>query len=115
MLLTGCDLYEQYDFYDLEELFIVKHQFPHFLLVLFLFFQIEHGTKDVIPNRAADAKALVLILVMMEMMIAPKRFHPFKRRVPGMNSVMHAAIHQITQNKSGEKHESVLPSNQIHD
>ena len=93
MLLHEYDLF---DFYDRKELFIIKHQLPHFLFVLFLFFQIEHGTKDVIPNRAADTKALVLVFIMMKVMIAPQRFHPFEWRIPGMNGIMHSSIHQVT-------------------
>ena len=48
-------------------------------------------------------------------MIAPKRLHPFKRRVPGMDGVVHTAIHKIAQNKTGKEHERIAPGNKIYD
>ena len=48
-------------------------------------------------------------------MIAPQRLHPFKWRIPGMDSIMHASIHQVPEQKTGKKHKSVLPHDKKHD
>jgi hypothetical protein len=52
---------------------------------------------------------------MMKMMIPPQWFHPFEGRIPGMNGIMHGAIHQIPQYKSGEKNEGIFFHCQVHD
>src|SRR5882757_7863877 len=83
------------------------HQFLYFLFVLFFFFEIEHSAEDPVPKGAADAKSFVLVLVMVEMVVAPERLHPSKWRVPGMDSVVHAAIEEITKDKAGEEHEDI--------
>ena len=70
----------------------LKHQFLDLLLVFLFFFQIEHGAEYPVPDGAAHPVTFVLVLVMMEVMIPPQRLHPFERRVPGMNRIMHAAI-----------------------
>jgi hypothetical protein len=48
-------------------------------------------------------------------MISPKRFHPFKWGIPGMDRVVHSAVHKISQYKSGEKYEGVFFHSQVHD
>src|SRR5687767_14507798 len=68
-----------------------------------------------IPDRGTYAKTLVFVLIMMKMMIAPETFHPFKWRIPCMNSIMHGAIHQITKKKAREEHKGVLAHDKKHD
>jgi len=70
----------------------LKHQFLHLLLIFLFFFQIEHRTEHPVPDGAAHPEAFMLVLVMMQMMVPPQRLHPFERRVPGMDRIMHAAI-----------------------
>ena len=85
-----------------------KHQLLHFLSILFLLVEIEHGAKDMVPKRGAYTESLVVIFVVMQMMISPQGLHPFKWWIPRMNGIVHGAIHQVTQNKTREKHESIL-------
>lgn len=47
-------------------------------------------------------------------MISPKTFHPFERRVPGMNSIVHSAIHQVSEYKPGKEHKCLLTYNEVH-
>ena len=47
-------------------------------------------------------------------MISPEWLHPFEWRIPGVNGIMHAAIHEVTENKPGEEHECVGPHDEIH-
>src|SRR5688572_2047270 len=68
-----------------------------------------------IPDRGTYAKALVFVLIMMKMMITPETFHPFKWRIPCMDSIMHSAIHKITKKKTGEEHKSILAHDKKHD
>ena len=70
----------------------LEHQLLHLLLVLFLLFQVEHGAEDPVPDRAAYTKTFMIILVMMQVVIAPQWFHPSERRIPGMNGIVHGAI-----------------------
>ena len=55
----------------------------------------------------------MFILVMMQVMVSPEWFHPFKRRVPGMDGIVHGTIHQVTQQKTGEEHECITTDEQI--
>ena len=48
-----------------------KHQFLHFLFVFPFVSKIEHGPENMIPQGAANAIAIVLILIMMKVVIAP--------------------------------------------
>src|ERR1044072_8528108 len=85
-----------------------KHQFLYLFLILLLFIEVEHSAKDMIPKRGAYTKSLVIVFVVMQVMISPQGFHPFERRVPRMNSIVHSAIHEVSQNKTREKHECIL-------
>ena len=77
--------------------------------------QIEHSPKDMVPDRAADAKALVVVLIMMKMVVTPERLHPFEGWIPGMNGIMHAAIHQVAQHKPGPESKYIVTHEQVHD
>src|SRR5258707_819214 len=83
------------------------HQLLYFLFILFFFFEVEHGAEDPVPNGAAYAKALMFVLVMVQVMVAPKGFHPFKGRVPGVDGIVHAAIEQVAQYKPRKEHKDV--------
>jgi len=50
----------------------------------------------------------MIILIMMKVMIAPKRLHPFERRVPGMDGIMHGAIKKIAKNKTRKEHKDII-------
>ena len=52
-------------------LILVKHEFSHLFLIFFFFLEIKHGSKYMIPDGGANAKTLVLIFIMMQVMIAP--------------------------------------------
>ena len=67
-----------------------------------------------IPDRGANAITIMFVFVMMKMMISPKRFHPLKRGIPGVNSIMHGTIHKVTENKTGEEHKSSLAHDEVH-
>ncbi len=56
----------------------------------------------------------MLILVMMQVMVPPQRFHPFEGWIPGMNGIMHGTIHQVAQQKARKEHESIAAHNQVH-
>ena len=102
------------DFRPLTSTFVPEHQFFHFLLVFLFILQIEHGTEYMVPDCGAYTKTLVFVLIMMKMMISPKPLHPLKRRVPGMNGIMHCAVHEITEKKAREKHKNILTTDQVH-
>src|ERR1700753_3026841 len=68
-----------------------------------------------IPDSAADTETFLLILVMMQVVIAPETLHPSKRGVPGMDRIVHATIKQIAQKKSGEEHKTRRPHGQTKD
>ena len=68
-----------------------------------LVFVVEHGTEDTIPKSRADAKSFLLLFVMMKMVSAPKWFHPFKGRFPGVNCKVHAGVQEIAKDKAGIK------------
>src|SRR5829696_5867477 len=91
-----------------------KHQLLHFLLILFLFLKIEHGSEHVVPDGGAHPEATLFVFIMMQVMVAPERLHPFKWRVPGVNGVMHGAVHQITEYKTREEHENIPVHYQVH-
>ena len=99
----------------LTSILLIKHQLLHLLFVVLFIFQIEHSSKNMIPDSGAYSETLVFVLVMMKMMISPKSFHPFEWRVPCMNSIVHSAIHEITEKKSREEHKSILATDQKHD
>ena len=86
-----------------------------FSLSSFSFLKIEHGTKYAVPDGSAYAKTFVIIFIVMQVMIPPERLHPFERRVPGMDSVVHGTIYQITQYEAGEKNERIIFHHQVHD
>ena len=67
-----------------------------------------------IPDGGAHAISIVFILVMMEVVISPKTFHPFKGWIPGVNGVMHRPIHQVSQDETRKEHKSVLAHQQVH-
>src|ERR1700709_1909800 len=90
------------------------HQLFNLFLVLFFLLKIEHGAKYTVPDRAAHAIPLMLILVMMKVMIAPQCFHPFERRIPGMDRIVHAAIQQVAQDKAGKEHKDIGTDGQAH-
>lgn len=66
-----------------------------------------------IPQRSADTEALLVTFIMMEVMVSPQWLHPFERRIPCMNGIMHGAIHEIPQEEAGEKDKSICPEDQI--
>src|ERR1700733_4819754 len=101
------------EYYPQKRAILFKHQFFYLFFILFFFFQIEHGTKYPVPDSCTDAKTHIVIFIMMKMVISPKRFHPFKGRVPGMDGIMHGAVHQVTEDKSGEKHKSAFSKQYI--
>lgn len=86
---------------------LLKHQLLHFLLIFFLSFQIEHSTKYMIPEGGTHAETLVFIFIVMQVVIAPESLHPFKRRVPGMNGIVHRTIKKVTNHEAREKHEGM--------
>src|SRR5580658_5463443 len=92
---------------------LFKYQFFYFGFVLFLFFQVEHGAKYPVPDSCTDTKTHIVIFVMVEMVISPQWLHPFKRGVPGVDGIVHAAIHQVTKDKSREKHKRAFSQQQI--
>lgn len=47
-------------------------------------------------------------------MIPPEGFHPLERGIPGMDGIMHAAVHQVTQEEAREKHECIAAHDQVH-
>jgi len=88
------------------------HQLFHLLFVLFFLFEIEHGTEDAIPNGAAYPESFMIVLVMVEVMVAPKGFHPFEWRVPGVDGIVHATIQKITHHETWEEHKYVVSHDQ---
>src|SRR5438445_7982304 len=50
---------------------------------------------------------------MMQVMVAPERFHPFERRVPGVDGIVHAAIEEIPKHKTGPEHEYVIAYDEV--
>src|SRR6185312_216582 len=82
----------------------LEHEVLDLLFIILLLLQIEHRPEDMIPDGAADAETFAFILVMMQVMIAPEGLHPFERGIPGVDSIVHAAIEQITQEETGEEH-----------
>ncbi len=48
-------------------------------------------------------------------MVAPQRFHPPERRVPGMDGVMHGSVEQVAQNESRKKGKRIAPHQPVHD
>ncbi len=68
-----------------------------------------------IPDGGTDAETLVVVFVVVQVVIAPESFHPFKRRIPGMDRVVHATVHQVTQDKTREKDKSILRHQQEHE
>jgi len=99
--------------YSLLLLLLLKHQFLHLCFIFLLLLQIEHGTEDKIPDGGAYTKALFFILVMMQVVVAPQRLHPFERRVPSVNGVVHRSIHQVAQNKAREENKNVFLQNEV--
>src|SRR5580692_13142683 len=92
----------------------LEHQFLHLLLVFLLLLQVEHRSENPVPDRAAYPETFVVVFIMMEMMVAPKGFHPSERRVPCMDRVMHRPVKQIPQHKSREEHENIGAKDQSH-
>ena len=100
----------------LSRLFLLcEHQLLNFLLVFLLTLQIEHGAENMVPKGGAHAEAIVFIFIVMEMMIAPKTLHPLEGRVPGVNGIVHAAIHQVSEYEAREEHECILTDEQVDD
>ena len=59
------------------------------------------------------AKTTVVILIMMKVMISPQWFHPFERRIPCMDGIMHGSIHEVTQHKTGKEHKCTCAHQQV--
>src|SRR5215471_346752 len=74
-------------------MFLPEHKIFYFLFIFIFSFQIKHCTEYPVPDGSADTITPMCIFVMMQVMIAPKRFHPFKRRVPGVDGIVHATVH----------------------
>src|SRR5690606_4081815 len=55
----------------------------------------------------------MLILIMMKMVVAPERFHPFEWGIPGMDGIVHRTIHQVADDKSREEHKSDLTQQKV--
>src|SRR5437868_5969157 len=91
-----------------------EHQFLHFLFVFLLFFQVEHGSEHMIPQCGTYSITIVLVLVVMEMMIAPQGFHPFKWRIPRVNSIMHGPIHEVAEYKARKESKHIPSHCQVH-
>jgi hypothetical protein len=85
-----------------------EHQLFHLLFIFFFLCKVEHGTEDTVPERAAYTEALVVIFIMVQVVIAPKGLHPAKRRIPGMDGIVHAPVEKIAEHKSGEEHKHVI-------
>src|SRR5688500_9371748 len=62
-----------------------------------------------VPDSRAYAIAIMLVLVMVKVMIAPQPFHPFESRVPGMYGVVRSRVHKIDQYRPGIEHKKILP------
>src|SRR5580692_12770042 len=92
----------------------LEHQFLHLLLVFLLLLQVEHRSENPVPDRAAYPETFVVVFIMMEMVVAPKGFHPSERRVPRMDRVMHRSIQQVPQHKSRKEHVYVGAEDHAH-
>ena len=90
-----------------------EHKFLYFFLVFLFFFQVEHGTKYMVPEGCADPVSFVVVFVMMQMMISPERLHPPERRVPGMYRIVHRSIHQIADKKTRKEHKCEFPECEV--
>jgi hypothetical protein len=74
----------------------------------FSLFSFSFCRSNMVPNTWSQRvdetpKPFFLVFVMMQVVVAPQRLHPFKRRVPGMDGVMHGSIQQVAQHKARKK------------
>jgi hypothetical protein len=55
----------------------------------------------------------MLILVMMQVVIAPQGFHKGEGGIPGMNGIVHAAIHEVSQQEARKKHKGPVAHDEV--
>lgn len=68
-----------------------------------------------VPERRTDPKSHVSILIMVEMVIAPVVPGPTEGWAPGVDSIVDAAIEQVSQHKAGEKRKGIEGHKEVHD
>ena len=54
----------------------------------------------------------MFVLIVVKMVVAPQGFHPFERRIPGMDRIVHATIEEIAKHKAGKEHEYIVAHDQ---
>lgn len=71
-----------------------------------------NGAENMVPEYRADSEALFRVFIMMEVMIAPEGLQERRGR-EGVNGIVHAAIHEIAEQKARKKGQHIPAHDQV--